>query len=283
MATYLQGVTDFIPQFQPFQPDLNFYGNVLQTKQTQYDNNWKALNNMYSKFYYSELTRDKNIQARDSFIKDAQFNLKRISQLDLSLEQNVRQATQIFRPFYENTDIMKDMAWTKIRNSELSSADSFRTSLDPEMNKKYWEPGVQEIMYKTEEFKNATDEEARTFDNVKYTPNVDIMGRAQEIAKDFGDVQSVTISDNNRWIIKTRNGEQLEEPLQKLFEARLGSDPTIQAYFRTQAYVERKNYADVNAAQFNGDKNAAEMQYLQDKFNVMKIQNQAAYKQLQEQ
>jgi hypothetical protein len=283
MATYLQGVTDFIPQFQPFQPDFNFYGNVLQTKQTQYDNNWKALNNMYSKFYYSELTRDKNIQARDSFIKDAQFNLKRISQLDLSLEQNVRQATQIFRPFYENTDIMKDMAWTKTRNAELSSADSFRTSLDPEMNKKYWEPGVQEIMYKTEEFKNATDEEARTFDNVRYTPNVDIMGRAQEIAKDFGDVQSVTISDNNRWIIKTRNGEQLEEPLQKLFEARLGSDPTIQAYFRTQAYVDRKNYADVNAAQFNGDKNAAEMQYLQDKFNVMKIQNQAAYKQLQEQ
>jgi hypothetical protein len=283
MATYLQGVTDFIPQFQPFQPDFNFYGNVLQTKQTQYDNNWKALNNMYSKYYYTELTRDKNIQARDAFIKDAQFNLKRISQLDLSLEQNVRQATQIFRPFYENKDLMKDMAWTKTKNSELASADSFRTSLDPEMNKKYWDVGVQDIMYKTEEFKNATDEEALTFDNVKYTPNVDIMGRAQEIAKEFGDVQSVTISNNNRWVIKTRNGEQLEEPLQKLFEARLGSDPTIQAYFKTQAYVDRKNYAEVNAAQFNGDKNAAEMKYLQDKFNIMKVQNQAAYKQLQEQ
>jgi hypothetical protein len=283
MATYLQGVTDFIPQFQPFQPDFNFYGNVLQTKQTQYDNNWKALNNMYSKYYYTELTRDKNIQSRDAFIKDAQFNLKRISQLDLSLEQNVRQATQVFRPFYENKDLMKDMAWTKNKNSELASADSFRTSLDPEMNKKYWDVGVQDIMYKTEEFKNATDEEALTFDNVRYTPNVDVMGRAQEIAKDFGDVQSVTISDNNRWVIKTRNGEQLEEPLQKLFEARLGSDPAIQAYFKTQAYVDRKNYAEVNAAQFNGDKNAAEMKYLQDKFNIMKVQNQAAYKQLQEQ
>ena len=283
MATYLQGVTDFIPQFQPFQPDLNFYGNVLQTKQTQYDNNWKALNNMYSKYYYSELTRDKNVGSRDAFIKDAQFNLKRISQLDLSLEQNVRQATQVFRPFYENKDLMKDMAWTKNKNTEIAGAESFRNSLDPEMNKKYWDPGVQEIMYKTEEFKNATDEEALSFANVKYTPNVDIMGRANEIAKDFGDVQSVTISDNNRWVIKTKNGEQLEEPLEKLFQARLGSDPSIQAYFKTQAYVERKNYAEVNAAQFNGDKNAAEMSYLQDKFNIMKIQNQAAYKQMQEQ
>lgn len=283
MATYLQGVTDFIPQFQPFQPDLNFYGNVLQTKQTQYDNNWKALNNMYSKYYYADLTRDKNVGSRDAFIKDAQFNLKRISQLDLSLEQNVRQATQVFRPFYENKDLMKDMAWTKIKNTELAGAESLRNSLDPEVNKLYWDSGVQEIMYKTEEFKNATDEEALTFANVKYTPNVDVMGRANEIAKDFGDVQSVTISDNNRWVIKTKNGEQLEEPLQKLFEARLGSDPSIQAYFKTQAYVERKNYAEVNAAQFNGDKNAAEMSYLQDKFNIMKIQNQAAYKQMQEQ
>ena len=283
MATYLQGVTDFIPQFQPFQPDLNFYGNVLQTKQTQYDNNWKALNNMYSKYYYAELTRDKNVASRDAFIKDAQFNLKRISQLDLSLEQNVRQATQVFRPFYENKDLMKDMAWTKNRNTELAGADSFRNSLDPEMNKKYWDPGVQEIMYKTEEFKNATDEEAMSFANVKYTPNVDILGRANEIAKDFGDVQSVTISGDNRWVIKTKNGEQLEEPLEKLFQARLGSDPSVQAYFKTQAYVERKNYAEYNAAQFNGDKNAAEMSYLQDKFNVMKIKNQAAYKQMQEQ
>lgn len=283
MATYLQGVTDFIPQFQPFQPDFNFYGNVLQTKQTQYDNNWKALNNMYSKYYYSELTRDKNIASRDAFIKDAQFNLKRISQLDLSLEQNVRQATQVFRPFYENKDLMKDMAWTKNKNAELAGAESFRNSLDPEMNKKYWDPGVQEIMYKTEEFKNATDEEALSFGNVKYTPNVDILGRANEIAKDFGDVQSVTISGDNRWVIKTKNGEQLEEPLQKLFEARLGNDPTVQAYFKTQAYVQRKNYAETNAAQFNGDKNAAEMKYLQDKFNIMKVQNQAAYKQMQEQ
>ena len=283
MATYLQGVTDFIPQFQPFQPDFNFYGNVLQTKQTQYDNNWKALNNMYSKYYYSELTRDKNVAARDSFIKDAQFNLKRISQLDLSLEQNVKQATQVFRPFYENQDLMKDMAWTKNKNSEIAGAESFRNSLDPEINNKYWDTGVQDIMYKTEEFKNATDEEALGFANVKYTPNVDILGRANEIAKDFGDVQSVTISGDNRWVIKTKNGEQLEEPLEKLFQARLGNDPAIQAYFKTQAYVDRKNYAESNAAQFNGDKSAAEMNYLQDKFNIMKIQNQAAYKQMQEQ
>jgi len=47
MATYLSGVTDYIPQFQPFQPDLNLYANILQTKQTRYDSNYKAINNIY--------------------------------------------------------------------------------------------------------------------------------------------------------------------------------------------------------------------------------------------
>ena len=55
MATYLQGVTDYIPDYQPFQPDYNFYNNVLQAKQTQYDTNWKALNNVYSTLYNANL------------------------------------------------------------------------------------------------------------------------------------------------------------------------------------------------------------------------------------
>ena len=41
------------------------------------------------------------------------FNLKRVAGLDLSLEQNVTQATQIFTPFYEDKFLMKDMAYTK--------------------------------------------------------------------------------------------------------------------------------------------------------------------------
>ena len=44
------------------------------------------------------------------------ITLKKVSGLDLSLEQNVQQATQIFRPFYEDKYLMKDMAWTKNKN-----------------------------------------------------------------------------------------------------------------------------------------------------------------------
>lgn len=282
MATYLQGVTDYIPEFQPFQPDLNFYSNVLQTKQSQYDSNWKALNKMYGQYFYADLTRDGNIKKKDELLKNMEFNLKRVSQLDLSLEQNVNQATQIFKPFYEDKNLMKDMAWTKTYNSEVGKAQALQGSADAERRKQFWEDGLKELQYKKEEFKNADEGTAMGFQNVAYTPYVNSVELAQKIAKDAGlSIETVDFSPDGKWIITQKNGEKLREPLSKLFEARLGSDPSVQAVYKTQAYVNRKDYAYSNAAQFNGDKNAAEMKYLEDSFNILKEQNAQRYKAIQ--
>ena len=284
MATYLQSVTDFIPQLQPFQPDLNFYGNVMQTKQTQYDTNWQALNKMYGQYYHADLTRDGNIAKKDNYLKQIEFNLKRVSQLDLSLEQNVTQATQIFKPFYEDKSLVKDMAWTKNFNNQMNRAEIFKLSSDEKDRAQYWETGVREMQYLKDEFKTATESEAMNFSNVEYTPYVNTIERAQKVAKESGlSVESVDFSKDGRWIVKTKNGEQLIEPLQKLFEAQLGSDPAIQAVYKTQAFVDRKDYAYSNAAQFGGDKNKAEMKYLENSFNILKEKSTARYKALQAQ
>jgi hypothetical protein len=283
MATYLQGVTDYIPQFQPFQPDLNFYGNVMQTKQTQYDTNWKSLNKMYGQYYHADLTRDGNVAKKDNYLKQIEFNLKRVSQLDLSLEQNVTQATQIFKPFYEDKSLMKDMAWTKNYNNQNNRAEIFKVSSNEKDRAQYWETGVREMQYLKDEFKLATDDEAMNFSNVEYTPYVNAVEKAQDVAKEAGlSIESVDFSKDGRWIVKTKNGQQLVEPLQKLFEARLGSDPAIQAVYKTQSFVNRKDYAYSNAAQFNGDKNAAELKYLENSFNVLKEKSAIRYKGLQE-
>jgi len=285
MATYLQGVTDFIPDYQPFQPDLNFYDNVLRTKQTQYDTNWKALNNMYGQYYNAELTRDDNIEKRDKHLKDIEFNLKRVSQLDLSLEQNVTQATQVFKPFYEDKDLVKDMAWTKNYRSQINKAMAFKGSADGERNSMYWDTGVQALEFQREEFKNATAGEAASFGNASYTPYVNTVKEAQKIAKEAGlSVENIEFGGKNgEWIIKTKNGQNLIEPLSNLFEATLGSDPRVQEVYATQAYVDRKSYAKTNAAMFGGDENAAEMKYLEDSFNVLKQQSVARYKGMQQQ
>lgn len=284
MATYIQGVKDYIPQFQPFQPDLNLYANVLQTKQTQYDTAYKSLNNLYGQYFYSELSRDSNIQRKEEILKNVDFNLKRVASLDLSLDQNVQQAVKVFKPFYEDKYIMKDMAWTKNYSAQRGRAEGLKNSQDEKQRAQYWDTGVRALDYRREEFKSLGDDESLGFQNAEYTPYINIQEKALKIAKDAGlSVESIDFSPDQRWIIKTKNGEQLMEPLSKLFEATLGSDPGVQAVYKTQAYVNRKDYAYSNAAQFGGDQNAAEMKYLENSYNILKEQNQQRYNALKQQ
>jgi hypothetical protein len=269
MATYISGVTDYIPQFQPFEPDYNFYQNIMQTKQSQYDSNWKALNNMYSEYYNADLTREPNIKKRDTYLKDIEFNLKRVSQLDLSLEQNVNQASQVFKPFYEDSGLMRDMALTKKAKTQIATGESYQNSFTEDVEKKYWPEGIAKIKFELQEFKEASDEEAASFDINNYVKNVDTYGIAEKIAKNFGSVQFAP-EWKNGYIITTTNGAKLVEPLSKLFESSIGDNPAVIEKYKAQAYVDRKTYAEVNAPQFGGDKVKAENKYLQDNFNILK-------------
>ena len=269
MATYIQGVTDYIPQFQPFEPDYNFYQNIMQTKQSQYDSNWKALNNMYSEYYNADLTREPNIKKRDTYLKDIEFNLKRVSQLDLSLEQNVNQASQVFKPFYEDSGLMRDMALTKKAKTQIATGESYQNSFTEDVEKKYWPEGIAKIKFELQEFKEASDEEAASFEINNYVKNVDTYGIAEKIAKNFGSVQFAP-EWKNGYIITTTNGAKLVEPLSKLFESSIGDNPAVIEKYKAQAYVDRKTYAEVNAPQFGGDKVKAENKYLQDSFNILK-------------
>jgi len=129
----------------------------------------------YGKLYHADLTRDGNINKRDTYLKQAEFDLKRISQMDLSLEQNVNQATQIFKPLYEDKGLVKDMAWTKNYMTERAKGESFKNAYDEKLQDRYWDVGLRELDYKREEFKKADDATAMSFGNATYTPYVNAM------------------------------------------------------------------------------------------------------------
>ena len=283
MATYIQGVPAYVPQFQPYQPDLNFESSLLQQKQTQYDTNWKALNNVYGQYFYADLTRDPNIKKKEDLMKNIEFNLERVAGLDLSLSQNTDQAMQVFKPFYEDNVLMKDMAWTKTKNAQRAYGLSLKNDPDKAKSKMYWNEGIKAIDYLTDEFKNSSDADSMTYGNVSYTPYRHVIREALDLAKESGITKETpSFSEDGRWMYQTKNGEQIMEPLSKLFEAELAQDPGIQDVYRTLAYVKRKDYVEENAAQFQGDKSAAEMRYLQDEFSVLKEQTQMAYKNAQD-
>jgi len=275
MGTYLQGVQSIIPSLQPADNGLNVVANLLQLKQSQYDTNYKSLNKFYGQYYYADLTRKDNLEKRDNTIKQIDFDLKRISGLDLSLEQNVNQAMQVFKPFYEDSSLMKDMAWTKNFNMQLGEAEGLNKSMDVDRRKLYWKEGVQFLQYKRKEFMDASADEAMSFENPVYTPYVNVQGKSMEIFKDSGISMDVSDTDG-RYIIRQKNGDILTEPLSKLLQSQLSADPAVKAVYDVKAFVNRKQWAAANAEQYGGEKQA-EMKYLEDAYGKMKKTTEARH------
>lgn len=275
MATYLQGVTDYIPDYQPFQPDFNFYANVLQTKQNQYDSNYNELNNIYSDIINAPLTHNLNKEKKDVLLKDIDTNLKKVSGLDLSLEQNVSQATQVFRPFYEDKYLMKDMAYTRNANNVLSRANSLKNSTEENTYEQWWPTGIKAINYEVQDFADATLDETLGMSNVSYTPYMNSVKHYMDMATKLGVKAQTKYNVNRRGqkdpygdiTITQKNGQLILPTLNEMFVAEYTKNPRLQDVYRVQAYVERKDWINQHLSEYGDDKGASEKAYLQKQYD----------------
>lgn len=267
MASYIQGLTDYIPQLQPYQPDYNFLGNVLQARQSRYEASHKQLNKMYGTLLYSPMLREDNIQQRDQFFKMIDQDIKKMSGMDLSLQQNVDAAGSVFSSLYDNKSIVKDMTYTKQYKNQLDTAENYRNCLDQEKcGGGYWDVGVNALHYRADEFKKASADDAMGMQPPSYTPFINVTEKAlkyvEELKKNGFGVSSVGWSKDGRYIVTTKDGKNLEVPLYQLFKNQYGVDPKIQDMYQTMAYVQRKNFVQNNIDKFNGDEAAAEDEYV---------------------
>lgn len=281
MASYIPGLTDYIPQAQPFTPDYNFLGNVLQTKQSRYDSAHKQLNKMYGTLLYSPMLREDNIQQRDQFFKMIDQDIKKMSGLDLSLQQNVDAASNVFTSLYDNKNIVKDMTFTKQYQNQLSIAENYRNCLDQEKcGGGYWDVGVNALNYRAQEFKNASLDEAMGMQAPEYAPFINVTEKAvkyfSELKKSGFGVTNVSWSPDGKYIVTTKDGKNLQLPLEDLLQNQFGNDPKIQQMYQTQAYVQRKNYIMANKDRFGGDEGAAENEYVNSITNYINEVKQKA-------
>ncbi len=184
MATYIPGVTDTIPEFHPFDPNLNYYSNVLSTKQQQYDSGLQKVNSIYGSVLNSPLLRVDNIQRRDKYFKSIEQDLQKVAGMDLSVDQNVNIATQLFDPVLKDQYIVKDMMYTRQLGKSYDTAEQYRNCADPEKcGGEYWETGVQALNYASEEFKNASADESLRYTAPKFTPYQNVTKKAIAAAK----------------------------------------------------------------------------------------------------
>lgn len=264
MATYLPGITDYIPHIQPFRPDYNFYQKALETKEGQYKAGYDKISNLYGTLLNSEMLREPNKVKRDKFFSQVQNDIQRMSSVDLSLEENVDTAYQVFQPIIDDKNITRDMAWTKNYRREKQKGEYFRNCLDPkECGGKWWKEGDQALDYMAQDFSKSDDSAAMKFQNARYTPYVNPEEKAMSIIKELApDVESVSLDKSGQWIYKTKNGEALTAPLYHYLTGILGNDSSIKDVFDTKAYLARKNYV-ANNAQSMGGEDQAEMSYFQ--------------------
>ena len=267
MATYLEGVGTYIPALQPYQPNLNLIANVLEKRQTQYDTNFKAINDIYGKYFYADLSREDNLKRKDAMLKQIDLDLKRIAGLDLSLSQNANQALQVFKPFYEDSYLMKDMATTKNYKSRRATAEGLKNSGDKDKQSQYWLTGIKAMDYQMEEFKAMPLEQTLGFQDPTYTPYKNPTEYFTKLAKDADlSIDITRPTPDGMYFVRQKNGELLIDPLSTLFTSAVQNDPALQAIYATQAYVDRKDNIYANKDKYGGNLEESERAYLTEEF-----------------
>ncbi len=259
MATYTQGYQPYMPDWQPFTPDYKFLSDVLEVKTNRYNTNYKALNDLYSKVVYSDLSRKDTQEMRNQYAENLGKQLELVSGMDLSVAQNVDSAKQLFKPFFEEDLIVKDLVFTRQYQNEMQYSNMLMNSPDKDQRELYWQTGVKALEYQMEDFKNASADKALTMGTPRYTPDADLNEKAIEYLKKQGlDVTEEYVDtkpdgSGGYWIIKDRNGHLVTEQAYRMASKALLDDPMVQQAYYTDAYVKSRDFAKdgIDAGQFN--------------------------------
>lgn len=269
MATYIQGLTDYIPQIQPFKPDLNFYSKVLQAKQDKYDAAKYQIGSLYGSLLYGRLSREGNIKRRDDFFKNIEQQIKKISSMDLSLAQNENAAMKIFDPLINDRKISHDYSYTKNIMGEMERGENFRYCTDPKKCGGNYNPEAMTYLnLKLEEYANADDNTALSMNigEAKFVPYNNMVKDAIDWAKATGFLVE-GVDKQGGYIIKKQNGEIIKTPLIQLFQSVFGQDPKYREQYKVSAYLNKYNWVNENLEMHNGDRNQAESAYYTEIIN----------------
>jgi len=253
MATYIPNVTDVFPEIQPFKPDYSFLQSALATKQAQYNSAFDQINSVYSSLLNADLTRPIDQERRAAFFKAADDNIKKITSLDLSLPQNVQTASNVFKPFYEDKNLVYDMMWTKKLNNAISTGQMYQNCLSDDCAGKYSPKSMEALGYKKLEFSRANDEEARGMGAPSYVPYVNIMSLAKElIGKDHPDIEIT--EKQGGYLVTTKNGPKAYNTILSYLSSTLAEDPRVQQYAETVAYANNMaSVVQIADTKYNGN------------------------------
>jgi len=215
MATYLPNVKDYVPQMKAYTPDFKFLSDSLDSRQDRYNKTTKQLNNLYGDVVYADLSRSDNQEVRDNYAKRLAPKIQQISGLDFSLAQNVQAAKGLFKPFYEDEHIVRDIVYTKTYKDQMALANSYKKSPVDKERQRYWEDGVQYMNYMMDDFQNKSRSESMSVPLPEYYENPNLYEKAMEVlntggpdGKGFKSIETY-VDQTGQFIVTQENGVAL--------------------------------------------------------------------------
>jgi len=276
MATYLPNVTDYIPQTETFTPDYKFLSDVLDIRQDRYNTNYKHMNNLYGSVVHADLSRANNKSTRDQYTEHLIPKMKQIAGLDLSLQENVDSAKALFKPFYENKNLVRDLVYTKEYKKQMARGQALLNSSNPDESKKYWKGAEQFLQFKMDDFVNATDEESMNKPLPKWVDKMDLITDGIAALKELDmSIEDVRFTPNGQWKITQKNGSLLRaqptgvknkegnmtytDPAGDYIKAVVLQNPKMLEYYRTRSYVNGRVFSEENQEQYGGTEAALDI------------------------
>ncbi len=270
MATYINGVTDYVPEIQQFKPDFNFYQSVLTIKQAKYDQGLQQVSSLYGSALDLDLTREDNQLRKQEFFKDIEGGIKKLAGLDLSLKQNVEQAYGLFGQFLNDKEIQHDAYFTKTSKDELQRAEAYRSCFDTEeCGGMWWQGGVELINLSLDEYRNASPEKALIMTPQQFIPAQDVYKIATDYIKDLKiDKEIEYIDESKTFVVRDKNGDIVDDDIVKVLNGVLWSDPKIQEFFTAQQKLDRLRFVNAHKDEYGSESiaNAAYYGMTQQKY-----------------
>ena len=294
MATYLPNSNDYIAKTKAYTPDFKFLADTLGRRQDRYNTNYKHLNDLYGKVVHADLSHKDNIHKRDEYSNLLVPKIQQLTGTDFSLQQNADAARALFKPFFEDKTVVRDIVYTKRFNNESQRAEGYRKSADAKERDKYWQDGVDRLNYYMEDFKNASLQETMSMQLPEYVEDPDLIEKGIEYLMNYEgkgkklEISDVVFSDDGVWMTTMTNGSVLtnrptgvvnEEtgemgtynPAANIIAKTILDDPLIARGYATSAYVKaRKFYENEDNIAKYGSKENAERYFLNQMINQSK-------------
>ena len=268
MASYIDNIFQNarIQDVQAFTPDWNFLSQGQAQLSATQKKNFSDFAQRYNSIIDGELSRQDNVALRDAYKKQADEFVKQVSGLDLTDPRNVKAADAVFNPLVDNKMYIRDILNTRAVKDTYAKAQQYATSLNPAERDLYNEDSLKQLNYFLQDFKTASPEEALTMQAPGYTPGINL----EKMALNFFNRQQYDVEveqNTGQWIVKTKGGQLVEGNLRAGLMAEFVGDPLVRQNILLKNNMQKRDFVESNLMNYNGDKNAAEVAYYQQRYS----------------